>query len=356
MVGDGLGFLGVNTLFHKNVFRSFSRSVVVCSLLPRLRARYQAIKQLAEIGAVEFDSVSLVHNSTELPGQEGPRVQAFVFRNSRYRARVMATGKRWTREELLVALNIYRKLTFGQLDQRNPVIQQVAKKLDRTPGSLAMKLSNFASLDPALQARGIRGLVGASSLDREVWKEFRAEAATLGPQSEEALRNLFKAHDVDEVEVVAREGVRVRRAQQPKPPDGPTEQMSQVKVRRGQQFFRQMILNVFDSRCCITGIAVRELLVASHILPWGEFPKERLNPENGLCLSRLHDAAFDQGFIALDDDYRLLLSRDLRAHLPQPSLEQNFVAFAGQPIHLLPDAPAPKRDFLRYHRQEIFHG
>ena len=268
----------------------------------------------------------------------------------------MVTGKRWTREELLVALNIYRKLTFGQLDQRNPVIQQVAKKLDRTPGSLAMKLSNFASLDPALRARGIRGLVGASSLDREMWQGFRTEAATLGPQSEEALRSLFKAHDVDELEVVAREGVRVRRAQQPKPPDGPTEQTSQVKVRRGQQFFRQMILNAFDSRCCITGIAVRELLVASHILPWGEFPKERLNPENGLCLSRLHDAAFDQGFIALDDDYRLMLSRDLQAHLPQPSLEQNFVAFAGQPIHLLPDVPAPKREFLRYHRKQIFHG
>jgi putative restriction endonuclease len=53
---------------------------------------------------------------------------------------VMAARKPWTRDELLVALNLYHKLTFGQLDSTNPAIIALANKLERTPGSVAMKL------------------------------------------------------------------------------------------------------------------------------------------------------------------------------------------------------------------------
>jgi putative restriction endonuclease len=265
----------------------------------------------------------------------------------------MAAGRRWTWDELLIAQNLYRKLTFGQLHARNPVIIQVAERLQRPPGSLAMKLCNLASLDPALRARGIRGLEGASSLDRRVWKEFHDDLSEFVPRSEEAFRTLFEARPADEVDVIGTRGVRVRRNRKA---EEPTEQMAAVKIRRGQQFFRQMILSAFNSQCCVTGIPVREFLVASHIMPWGEFPKERLSAENGLCLSRLHDAAFDQGFIAFDDDYRLVLSAQLKSHLPHMSVEQNFVAHAGNPIRLPVDAPIPKREFLRYHLHRIFRG
>lgn len=63
---------------------------------------------------------------------------------------------KWTREELLIALNLYHKLTFGQMHARHPAIMALAKKLGRGANSLAMKLSNLASLDPALQMRGSR--------------------------------------------------------------------------------------------------------------------------------------------------------------------------------------------------------
>jgi hypothetical protein len=78
-------------------------------------------------------------------------------------------------------------------------------------------------------------------------------------------------------------------------------------------------------------LAIRELLVASHILPWGKHPAERLNVRNGLCFSRLHDAAFDGGFICFDDEYRLVLSRKLKAELPQRSVKENFGA--EMPVH-----------------------
>ncbi len=84
----------------------------------------------------------------------------------------MATGKRWKREELISTLMLYRRLTFGQLHSRNPEIIKLAGKLGRTPGSVAMKLCNFASLDPALQKRGIKGLRQASKRDGEIWSEF----------------------------------------------------------------------------------------------------------------------------------------------------------------------------------------
>src|SRR5687767_544887 len=59
----------------------------------------------------------------------------------------MAIGRKWTRDELLVVLNLYRKLSFGQLHARNPVIIELAAKLDRSANSVVMKLCNFASLD-----------------------------------------------------------------------------------------------------------------------------------------------------------------------------------------------------------------
>lgn len=261
----------------------------------------------------------------------------------------MPSARNWTRTELLIALNLYRKLSFGQLHARNPVIIDLAEKLQRSSNSVAMKLCNLASLDPLLRARGIRGLEGASCLDREVWAEFMEMPDEIAAQSEEALRELFGAGANKEVEVVKSTGIRLR------PPSGPTEEFATVKVRRSQQFFRQMILNAFDSRCCVSGLPVRELLVASHIVPWSAFPNERLNPQNGLCLSRLHDGAFDAGLIAFDGDRKLLMSPRLKKFLPHATVQQHFEAFAGQRFALPEDAPEPKGDFLRYHREHIFN-
>lgn len=252
------------------------------------------------------------------------------------------------RAELLVALNLYRKLSFGQLHARNPVIIELAERLQRSANSVAMKLCNFASLDPLIVASGRSGLPGASALDREVWAEFMAAPMEVAAQSEEALRNLFGAKESDELEVEQKRGIRLR------PPTGPTEQLVTVKARRSQQFFRQMILNAFDSRCCVSGLPVRELLVASHIVPWSDFPNERLNPQNGLCLSRLHDGAFDAGLIAFDADRKLVMSKRLKKFLPQTTVQQNFEAFTDVAFALPEDAPQPSTEFLRYHREHVF--
>ncbi|MFH1499781.1 MAG: HNH endonuclease signature motif containing protein [Verrucomicrobiota bacterium] len=235
----------------------------------------------------------------------------------------MSTRKPWTRDELLVALNIYHKLTFGQFHHRNPVVIAVATKLpDRNPNSLAMKLSNLASLDPALKLRGIKGLSGASALDRAVWKEFHENLNEAVPASEQAVRQLFEAPENSELEVIPKEGVKVRKP----PASAGTESTVQTKQRRGQEYFRDAVLNNFGGRCGVTGLSVRELLIASHILPWSTHPTERLNVRNGLALSRLHDAAFDRGLITFDDSLRLVLSAQLKNALPERAVSESFGA------------------------------
>lgn len=79
----------------------------------------------------------------------------------------MKAGQRlWTRDELLLATNLYCKLPFGQLHKGNPAIIELAGLLHRTPSPVALKLANFASLDSSL-ARA--GMSNASHLDRQVW-------------------------------------------------------------------------------------------------------------------------------------------------------------------------------------------
>lgn len=254
----------------------------------------------------------------------------------------------WTREHRLIAMNLYCKLPFGQLRHGNPIVIETAKRMGRSPDSLSMKLCNFASFDPLLQARGIKGLQGASVQDRVIWDEFHGDTTTLGPESEQLLHDLFTADESKELDFLSQDKVKLVA------PAGPTEAMTTVKARRGQQFFRQAVLTAYEVRCCISGINVPRLLVASHIKPWSEFPAERLDPRNGLCLSTLHDAAFDAGLITLDEKLNLVLSKRLRSFFPQPALEQNFVPYEGQAIRFPEKFAEPNPEFLRHHREVVF--
>ena len=59
----------------------------------------------------------------------------------------MRSKKLWTREELILAFNLYLKLPFGKMHKRTPEIIELANLLGRTPSSIGMRLGNFASVD-----------------------------------------------------------------------------------------------------------------------------------------------------------------------------------------------------------------
>ncbi len=274
--------------------------------------------------------------------------------------------KPWTRSELLVLMNLYAKIPFGQFDQSNPVLMDIADRMGRTPGSVAMKLSNLASLDPVLQARGIKGLTGASALDRAVWEDFQLEPDAHAVESEHLLSELMGMGSLD-VDVVPERGIR------PDHTEGPTESEALLKVRRGQAYFRQVVLNAYGGRCAVTGLAVRELLVASHIVPWAVNPdllprmKEimvrmvpptihahRLDVRNGIALNGLHDRAFDRGFITFDKKLRMVCCKELRGRFNETEVARNFKVYEGKPLHVPEGFEGPNLDYLAWHREWEF--
>ncbi|MCC5842323.1 MAG: HNH endonuclease [Opitutales bacterium] len=248
-----------------------------------------------------------------------------------------AIRRAWTREELLLALRLYHRTPFGQQHRTHPPIVALAERLGRTPGSIAMKLNNFTSLDPAERARGVVGLSGASQLDRAVWGEFEERPLDL----------------VDEMEATAE----AREIEPPADeiPAGPSEATGIVRVRRHQRFFRRVVLSSYGQRCCLTGNPFPALLRASHILPWAASESERVNPRNGLCLNALHDAAFDRGLITFDEATRLVLSPALRDATTLDTLRENFQLLEGSPLRA-PEKNLPDPALLEWHREKVFVG
>ena len=257
----------------------------------------------------------------------------------------------WTRDELVVAFNLYCQLAFGRLHQRAPEIVQLAALLDRSPSSVAMKLVNIASLDPAITASGRSGLGNASAADRSVWAEFHADWEALALQSAEIRQGLEAAHsapahasatDDSPVDDDVLDYVGVSRS-------------SVVQVRVKQSFFRKAVLASYEGRCCITGLSERRLLVASHIVPWAADSNNRLNPRNDLCLSSLHDKAFDAGLLTLSADHRIVMSAAAQSLADDTFAVSSLLTYAGQKIRL-PQKFTPDEAFLEHHRRQVFLG
>ena len=114
------------------------------------------------------------------------------------------------------------------------------------------------------------------------------------------------------------------------------------------------VLAAYNERCCITGLSIPTLLVASHIIPWRHDIANRTNPRNGLLLSALHDKAFDNGLITVDDDMTVRVSNRY-TRCPDSYFTESIQHYHDRDI-IRPEKFAPDRDFLSYHRKSIFQG
>lgn len=252
----------------------------------------------------------------------------------------------WSRGQLIIALKLYCEIPFGRMHSRNPEILRYARLIGRTPSALAMKLTNFASLDPQIRSTGRKGLSKASQADKEIWNEMTSHWDSLASEIRQTEVQLAEGgsslEEAAELTEIAADYT------------GSTRD-ALIEARIGQSFFRQSVLSAYDFKCCITGLAIPELLVASHIVPWRTDASNRLNPKNGLCLSAVHDRAFDIGLIAISEDFRLLLSRRLRESNSSPFIKNSFHSYADRAINL-PAKFAPDPAFLRFHREQLFCG
>jgi len=249
--------------------------------------------------------------------------------------------KNWSREETIIAFNVYCKIPFKSSSKSNPTIIKYASVIGRSPSALNMKVGNFGRLDPELRKQGIVGLAHGSKQDEDIWQEFNGDWERLVYESEYLIAKFSNKHieDILEIEIDdIKEGL---------------DREAIVKQRVNQSFFRSTVLSSYYSKCCITGLSIPDLLVASHIIPWAENNENRLNPRNGLCLNSIHDKAFDRGFITITPDFKVKISDAFKEFENEDAVKDFFLKFDNRTISL-PDKFFPSKDFLDYHYQNIF--
>ncbi|GAB2606634.1 HNH endonuclease [Spirosoma areae] len=243
----------------------------------------------------------------------------------------------WTRKELIVVFNLYLKLPFGKLDKRTKEVQDLAHIIGRTDNAVSMRLNNFAHVDPYHQGRGIVGLKNGIRQVQPIWDEFITNQEDLVFESERILadyqhKTIEEVYSEIEFDLKDLKGeVRIRA----------------VKTRVNQSIFRQMVLKTYQNHCAISGIDLPELLVAGHIVPWAANEHERLNPENGICLSNLYDRTYEKGLICIDTDYKILISKRLKTQASKEFYQNFFGRFEYKSIRV-PKTYQPRKEFLEY--------
>lgn len=249
----------------------------------------------------------------------------------------------WTREELILVFNLYLKLPFGKMHTKTPEVIEMASLIERSVNSIAIRLTNFAACDPYHQDRGVKGMVGGIKQCQPIWDEFFNNQEELIFLSEQILAER-QAQSIEEKYDALLYGTKDLKGE---------TKIREVKIRVNQSVFRQMVLANYESKCAIKGIDIPELLFASHIIPWSKNEKERLNPENGICLSSLYDTAYDKGLIAINERFEILLSPKVKAKASSTFYNKFFASIENQKLSEAIKYP-PKKEFIQYHLDEIF--
>ncbi len=246
----------------------------------------------------------------------------------------------WTREQTIVALNLYCKIPFNKVSSTHSDILKYSELIGRSANSLKMKIGNFGSFDPELKKRGIVGLANASKLDKDIWIEYSQDWEKLAYESE-ILISQFEGKELEfklkEFEFEDKTG---------------EEKVRQVKTRVHQSFFRQAVLSSYNFSCAITGINIPNTLEACHIIPWKDRKETRVNPKNGICLNSFHHKVFDEGLMTITSDFKIKVS----SYVYQTYNENTSKWFKqyDKSKLILPDRFIPDLEFLKYHNDNIF--
>lgn len=253
------------------------------------------------------------------------------------------TGNLWTRNELILALNLYLKLPFGKLDSKTPEIINLARLIGRTSDAVSMRLNNFASVDPYHQQRGVVGLRGGIKIVQPIWDEFIENRENLLFESERVLAEKENLSIESKYSSILKGTENIKGE----------NKIREVRTRVNQNLFRRIIMATYNNTCCITGLKNTSLLVAGHISPWGEDEANRLNFQNGIAINSLHDKAFEYGLITITPDYSIKVSSVLFSQRANPEVENFFLKFHNKPMYL-PTRYNPDPKFLEYHNNERF--
>lgn len=233
-----------------------------------------------------------------------------------------------------MAYALYCVTPMSKINTSNKVIQEVAKLIGASTGSLNARMQNFRAVDP----RQTSSLGRIAKMDREVFEEFQHDWGTLSLQAESITG--LALFDADPLNGAKRLSSLTNRSQ----------------VSRERQFFRRAVLSSYEYRCCISGQTLPDMLIASHIKPFNicRSANDRTTPENGLCLNVFYDKAFDQGYITVDSSLTIRVSKRVE-DFPDAFTEKWLLGLQGESI-MLPSRFRPRDEFLEYHNDVVFKG
>jgi putative restriction endonuclease len=125
-----------------------------------------------------------------------------------------------------------------------------------------------------------------------------------------------------------------------------TSRKGLVTSRVGQGEYRRRILSRWKYRCAVSKSPIKEILIASHIVPWREATdEERMDVHNGLLLSPIYDALFDRHLISFDDDGRIILSKAIS--------EEEFFNLGITGKERIDDLSDRNKYYLKRHRENL---
>ncbi len=242
----------------------------------------------------------------------------------------------WSREQLIMALNVYCKIPFKDVKEWHPIIQKYAPLIGRTPVALKMKIGNFGRFDPILKAKSITGLSNGSKAEESVWKEFWDNPDKLAYESEKLFAERESKTVEEYMEIDAHNF-----------PIG-KERKVLVHQRINQNFFREVVLCSYLNQCCITGISNSTLLEACHITSWADDVNNRTNPRNGLCMNPLFHRAYDKFLLAVTPDYKIVISEQMLSEIKDDTFLSYIQTIQGRNI-IMPEKFSPDKELLAKH-------
>ena len=249
-------------------------------------------------------------------------------------------NKPWSKEETIIAFNVYCKIPFKDCNKNHPIIVKYARLLGRSPSALNMKIGNIGRLDPELQKKGIIGLVHGAKLEKDVWNEFYEHTDALSFESERLIAKLSGTSIENSIGIKAEDL-----------PIG-KERITIIKQRVNQSFFRNSVISAYNFRCCISGIGNKDLLEACHIVDWSKDINNRTNPMNGLCLNSFFHKAYDKFYISISPEYKVFISDELITNT-NDALFRNYLCQVNKRQIALPNRFYPKKDFLAIHYEQF---
>lgn len=249
---------------------------------------------------------------------------------------------KWTREETIVAFNVYCKIPFKSSSKTHPMIIKYAKLLGRSSSALNMKVGNIGRLDPDLKEQGISGLIHGAKMEEEVWNEFYGNPELLAFESEKNIAQMSNQSIEDSTAIQINDL-----------PQG-IERTAIIRQRVNQSFFRSAVMSAYNFKCCISGVNMPQLVEACHIVDWSEDPNNRTNPKNGLCMNPFFHKAYDKYLLAISPDMLIMVSEELFQGVTEKSFFNYLKDINGRKM-LLPDKFLPQRELLALHYNKFIN-